>query len=41
MGKTRQREHYATSEEIYEEWKRWKETGVVSEKMGGMMLRVA
>lgn len=25
---------YLTSDEIYEEWKKWKETGVISEKMG-------
>jgi hypothetical protein len=25
---------YLTSDDIYEEWKKYKETGVVSEKMG-------
>lgn len=25
---------YLTSDEIYEEWKKWKETGVISERMG-------
>lgn len=32
---------YLTSDEIYEEWKKWKETGVISERMGKQMLTLA
>lgn len=32
---------YLTSDDIYEEWKKWKETGVVSGKMGEQMLTLA
>ena len=32
---------YLTSDDIYEEWKKYKETGVVSEKMGEQMLTLA
>lgn len=32
---------YLTSDEIYEEWKQWKETGVISERMGKQMMTLA
>lgn len=32
---------YLTSDEIYEEWKKWKETGVISERMGNQMMTLA
>ena len=32
---------YLTSDEIYQEWKQWKETGVISERMGKQMLTLA
>ena len=32
---------YLTSDEIYDEWKQWKETGVISERMGKQMLTLA
>lgn len=32
---------YLTSDEIYEEWKKWKETGVISERMGNQMMTIA
>ena len=32
---------YLTSEEIYDEWKQWKETCIISERMGRQMLTLA
>lgn len=32
---------YLTSDEIYDEWKKWKKTGVISETMGQQMLTLA
>ena len=26
--------YYLTSEQIYDEWKKWKESGMISERMG-------
>ena len=40
MSKTK-KNIYLTSDEIYEEWKQWKETGVISERMGKQMLKLA
>ena len=38
---SRAKNNYLSSEQIYEEWKRWKETDEISERMGEYMLTLS
>jgi len=37
MGRRRKTQTYLTSDEIYSEWRKWKDTGVVSDEMARQM----